>query len=455
MRTMIYGLLALAPLPFASARPSWQWLWVAVVGALVFLYVIKNWHHRGRKVPRSLSLAFWLGGLFVAWGFAQISSLFDGSLGVSIKAVDQLIADLGSISVAPHKTISNATFFLSHGAFFWLVFAYCDRRIRSVQLLRFCGIVVALYAVYGFIIFVSGNESVLWYKKWASFGSLTSTFVNRNSFAAFAGLGLQCLIAYAYYWLQDELMEGRTGRELYRHVIETVIARAWWLPLGIVLTAIAILLTNSRGGFGSVAIAVFLLILLSSSSYQRVRSVFRRFFGSVTVLAMVVGLFALSGEMLESRLQMDTTFDQRFIVYPLVVEAIMDRPLTGFGLGTFDDVFRIYRDQNVTIYFDRAHNDYLELAVTAGIPAAAMLVLAFVNFVAFLIGRLKFGAQHRAFIALGITSSIQLGLHSLVDFPLQIPAISYMWCAILAASVALAHRCEKASGIPSEIHRRD
>ncbi len=34
MRTIIYGLLALAPLPFASARPAWQWLWVVVISAL-------------------------------------------------------------------------------------------------------------------------------------------------------------------------------------------------------------------------------------------------------------------------------------------------------------------------------------------------------------------------------------------------------------------------------------
>ncbi len=444
MRTIIYGLLAFAPLPFASARPTWQWLWVVVVGALVLLYLLKNWKHTPHRVPKSLSLAFWMGGLFVAWGFAQASSLFGGDLGVSVEAVDQLIVDLGSISVAPHKTISNATFFLSHGAFFWLVFVYCDRRIKSVQLIRFCGIVVAIYAIYGFIIFVSGNETILWYEKWASFGSLTSTFVNRNSFAAFAGLGLQCLIAYAYYWSQDELTEGRSGRELYRHVIETGINKAWWLPLGIVLTAIAILLTNSRGGFGSVAVAVLLLILLSPHSYQRTGNIVRRFFGFATILALGVGLFELSGEILATRLQVDATFDQRFKVYPLIVEAIIDRPLTGFGLGTFDDIFRIYRDENVTIYFDRAHNDYLELAVTAGIPATTILILAFFIFVAFLFTRLGVGAQYRALIALGITSSVQLGLHSFVDFSLQMPAISYMWCAILAASLAIARRSERA-----------
>lgn len=104
-----------------------------------------------------------------------------------------------------------------------------------------------------------------------------------------------------------------------------------------------------------------------------------------------MGLSAIRGETLEQRLQLDTAFEQRFDVYPLIVEAIMDRPLTGFGLDTFDDVFSIYRDENITVWFDRAHNDYLELAMTAGIPAAA-LILAFIVVVAFLVGRLSLGA---------------------------------------------------------------
>ena len=444
VRLMIYTLLALAPLPLASVRPTWQWLWVAFVGLAVLVYVIQTWRQSPPRLPKYLSTAIVIVGFFVLWSFAQASTFFGSGVPISIDAVDHLLGALNSLSVDPQKNVSNAAFFLSHLVFFYLVFSFCSRRAKAVQLLRFCGILVAIYAAYGFVNFVSGNDTILWFEKWAYRSSLTSTFVNRNSFAAFSGLGLQCLIAYAFFWMQNELIEGRSGRELYRDIIEAMVTKAWWLPLAIVLTAIALLLTNSRAGFGSVAIATLMLIIISPNTYQRSGGLGRRLAGYGFLVAVAAGLFGLSGEMLETRLQADASFDQRFSIYPLALDAIADRPWTGFGLGTFDDVFRLYRDETITAYFTRAHNDYLELALTAGIPAAVLLLIACMILVQFLVQRLRFGVQYRSFIALGITCSAQLGLHSLVDFSLQMPAVSYLWCAILAASVALAYRCELA-----------
>ncbi len=161
------------------------------------------------------------------------------------------------------------------------------------------------------------------------------------------------------------------------------------------------------------------------------------------VIAVAAGLFALSGDALDQRLQGGATLDARFTAYPHMVQAIMDQPLTGFGLGTFDEVFRVYRGPDVTIYFDRAHSDYLEIAMNAGIPAATILVIACGLPLITLFSALKHGAQYRSFIALGITVTMQLGLHSLVDFSLQMPAVSYTWVAVVAASMAIAIHCKK------------
>ena len=443
MRLLIYGLIALAPLPLASARPVWQLLWVATVGIMAIVHLFNTVRAPTVKWPSSILWAFSLVGLFVLWGFSQALLPVGDAASIGILPVDQFLAQSGKTSVDPTKTIANVIFYLSHFVFFILVYAFCTKRAKTVQLIRFCGVIVGIYATYGFIIFVSGGETILWLKKWASRGSLTSTFVNRNSFAAFAGLGLQCLIAYAYFWVQAELPEGRTGRELYRHILETVLTKAWWLPLAIILTATALLLTHSRGGGVSVMIAVFMLLILSPSSYRRAGPNWGTLFGTIIAVAIVVGLFSLSGKVLEGRLIQDASLDQRFLVYPIILDAIANQPLTGFALGNFDDVFRLYRDETISSYFDRAHSDYLELALTAGIPATALIIVAMAVLLGFLTNSLRVGIQYRSFIALGVTATIQLGLHSLVDFSLQIPAVSYMWCAILAASAALAARCKK------------
>jgi O-antigen ligase len=446
-RFFLYLILATSPLPFASARPAWQWLWVVVVGLAAVWYSIGGARKALKESLAPLKLPLALLFLFVGWGFLQSAGLNWGLASTDIEAVNSLLLANGAISINQSVTVSNAVFFLSHIVFFVLVYLASNRRQYSVEILRFCGACVAVYATYGFIVYVSGNDTILWFEKWTNYSSLTSTFVNRNSFAAFAGMGLQCLIAYAIYWSFEELTEGRTGREKVRHILETMLIKAWWLPLAIFVTVSALLLTSSRAGFASTAVAVFLLLVMSPNRYgEKVNLVKAGSYGAV-ILGLAIAAFSLSGDILDSRLQVDASLDQRFIAYPYIIEAIGDRPLVGFGLGTFEEVFRFYRGPDVTIYFDRAHSDYLELAMTAGIPATVAFLLACLLPIIMLVRSLKYGAQYRSLIAVGMTVSIQLALHSLVDFSLQMPAVSYMACAIIASSIALAYRCRSAAGV--------
>ncbi len=424
---LIYGLIALAPLPLASARPAWQWLWVLVAATAAVVYLAQA--RRVRPIGSSLAFTIAISGtcVFVLWGFLQALIPMGAGAVFDISSVDNILSASGVISVYPAKTLSNAIFFLSHLVFFSLVYQFCSRREKAVNFIRFCGIVGGLYAAYGFIVFVSGNDTILWFEKWTSPNSLTSTFVNRNSYAAYVGLGLQCLVAYAFFWAQDELAEGRTGRELYRHVFETMLTKAWWLPLAILLCAVALMLSNSRVGFGSVAVAIFLLFLLTPSRYGGIKNGWGSLLRAATIVVVGVGVFSLSGEMLDQRLQSDASFGQRFSIYPIVMDAVSNRPFVGYGLGTFEDVFRAFRDDTIDSYFVRAHSDYLEVALGAGIPAAVLLVASIAALLFQLITSLKFGNQYRSFIALGITASVQLASHSVVDFSLQIPAVSYLW----------------------------
>lgn len=442
MRWMLYLLLALSPLPLASARPVWQWLWVTFVGVLFLTQFVTKRKHKKIKLPATLNASFVMVLIFVGWGLIQAWAPIGANLQSSLAPVSMRLEQLATISVSPARTLSVSIFFLSHALFGYSVFRYIEHRADGVQLVRFCGLVSLAYAAYGFTVYVSGNETVLWYEKWASFGALTSSFVNRNSYSAFAGLGLQCLTAYAIFWTQDELSENRKGRELYRHILETIIQKAWWLPIAILVTATVVILTHSRAGFLSAALAVFALAILSPNRYQRTVHFRKSLVGYSAVLATAVGLFYMSGELLDARLQGETSNNLRFQNYPYVIAAIQDRPILGYGLGAFDNVHLTYRVPDDLGWFSRAHSDHLELVHTAGTPAAVWLVIALLSPVVFLLRQLKFGLQYRTFIALGITTSLQFAIHSAVDFSLQMPAVSYLWVAILATSSAMAYRCK-------------
>jgi len=445
-RLTIYVLLALVPLPFGSARPGWQWLWVLMVGLLALGHTFLARKYSRISLPPAIKVAFGLMSAFIAWGLFQASPLFEVVGSMASLPIDAQLPDMVGNRMHGDPAMAVTMYFLAHLLFFYLVFRYCTDADKAIKLLRFCGIVAFLYAAYGFIIYVMGNDYVLWYEKAGNPGtrSLTGTFINRNNFAAFLGIGLQCLVAYAYlYFRQSFRSQGLTGRHLYRYIIETVVSRAWWLGLGILLIATALLLTQSRGGVASVSAATFLLMILAKRRGTRGGFRVRTLASYGAMLLFAVGLFALSGDNLESRLTSDTGMNDRFVMYPLVVDAIVDAPLTGTGLGTFSEVFATYRTEEVSPFFLRAHSDYLELALTAGIPAAILVFIACLMPAVYLLRNLGSSDEHRCFIALGVSVSMQIGLHSLIDFPLQVPAISYFTCAVLAATVAVAARTNK------------
>lgn len=434
MRLFLFMFLLVLPLPLASARQSWLWLWVVSIGILAIWtnLGIRKSRRNKKAVLESIITTMLL--ITIAWAGLQ-AFLIESFLHIATLP--------SSIAASTSQTLAFAIVLLSHFLLLKIVPIINEHRQQGLALVRFVGVVVGVYALYGFIVFVTGNDHVLWYEKWASPGALTSTFVNRNSFAAYAGIGLQCLITYSFFWVRNEFASEFTGRRRIRHMLETMITRAWWLPLSIILVFTALLLTNSRAGFASTAIASFLLLLLSSANPQKEGGVLRRL--SMPLLVLLVGgaIFALSGEVLEGRLQADAMLDRRFMAYPVIIDAIMERPWTGYGLGSFEDVWRAIRPQEFPGYWARAHSDYLELALTAGIPATLVFLSAFVAILVQLTRALKYGGIYRPFIALGISVIIQIGLHSLVDFPLQIPAVSYTWVAVIAASLMIAHRCQQ------------
>lgn len=62
------------------------------------------------------------------------------------------------------------------------------------------------------------------------------------------------------------------------------------------------------------------------------------------------------------------------------MDYIFDRPFLGSGPDTFDKVFKMSREEasyhfgSPAIFVDKAHNEYLQIAVTLGFPALIFYV---------------------------------------------------------------------------------
>ncbi len=108
-------------------------------------------------------------------------------------------------------------------------------------------------------------------------------------------------------------------------------------------------------------------------------------------LIMLITVSVSFGDLLAARIDaLGFQSAERVAVYGATWTSIMDRPWLGFGYGTFEHVFPMYRDAGAGRVgtWDKAHNTYLEVLQGLGIPGAVLLFLA----VGALIWRCLYGA---------------------------------------------------------------
>jgi len=342
----------------------------------------------------------------------------------------------GSITINRSQTAIALIRLLTVGAVFWLYLQLCrspQRAYRSVQVVAFVGVAYAIYGIVSFCVFPG---TILWFPKTAYLDSITSTFINRNSYATYAGVGLVCALGVGL----SEYFRGAAaaGRSLARQgaafVAATVGPAGAWLAAAFVL-AMALVLTGSRGGIlASIAgIVAFALLVL-----MRGRSA-RAGLGLFTALAAVgIAIFTFGDFFAARLLYLSVDATDRVAVYRLTLLSVLDSPWTGFGHGTFSTVFSMYRDLSVSPVgmWDKAHNTYLEIIQGLGIPAAAL----FFAMLLFLVARCAYAALTRRSSStaplVAASASVIVGLHSFVDFSMQMQAVALTWTALLGAGMA-------------------
>jgi O-antigen ligase len=341
----------------------------------------------------------------------------------------------GAVSISPPATWTALLRLLTYGCAFWLALQTCRSPKRAELAVLLISMMTAAYSAYGFAAYLSGDETILWFKKWAYLGSLTGTFVNRNSFATFVGLGLLCSLAFIVRRMVHASGSPRSSAADLAGGLSTGLFAAMGAAT---LQATALLLTQSRGGLLSLLCAVFAFFVGIIVKSHRARRWKMAGFGLLLgILAMAT---LVSGGGIADRMQRLVLSDadqlDRINIYGSTLKAIGDRPFLGFGYGTFEDAFKVYRSDEIRLYFDKAHNTYLQAAMELGIPAAVALIGA----VAALAFRSAAGLRRRrslfVYAWLGAAASLLVGMHALIDFSAQIPAVAVLYGTILGIGCA-------------------
>ena len=442
-RTLV-AMVLLAPLPF-GAVPAWAWSALACgVGVLLFGWGLLT--VTGRLAVALPPLRLWWAavpfGLAMGWAVFQTLPFSPPSLHHPLwrNAAETLgTAYAGAISLDPVASRESVVRIATYAGIFWLALQLGRDPERARRMLLAVAMGCAGYALYGLGVQFSGANTILWFDKTAYHDVVTASFVNRNSFATFAGLGLLCTAAL----LREELSRTGSGasdaKERLRHLMSERPVRKGALIGGGLALAVALLLSESRAGVAASGLA--LLVFFSILAVRRSASI-RSVLGVASVLALAVAaLLALSGEGIERRLwSAESDWQARSEIGERTREAIRNAPILGTGLGTFESVYRVYRSGQIGPRVDRAHNDYLELALELGVPAAACLIGTLVAVALACVIGVFVRRRDAGLSAVGFSACVLVGTHALVDFSLQIPAVAATFALVLGAATAQSWR---------------
>jgi O-antigen ligase len=222
-------------------------------------------------------------------------------------------------------------------------------------------------------------------------------------------------------------------------VVDRIWRMTWPLIVAMAILATAIMLTASRAGavttligLGALCSVIFLTPRLRPFSPRGLL---------IAGVVLVVLLVILSGDRTASRIFIGLDVeDERFKMLAGVLQAIRDFAFTGTGLGSFEDAFRFYRAGDLQNHFAQAHNDIFENVMELGMPAAAGLLIAIGLLVMTCWRELRARRRGAIFPCIAVAVSLQVGLHSLLDFSLQVPAVVIAYGLLLACGLTRTDR---------------
>jgi len=340
----------------------------------------------------------------------------------------------GSISVDRDLTALALLRLMTSASVFWLALQLCQDSERARWLIWSVIGIGALYAAFGLLSvgFLHGRV----FAEQAPTKLVRSTFVNQNHYVTFAGITLIAAVGTILRIYRQQLTQtGRHWGLKIAAMIETTGGKAAvQLALAFVILA-ALMFTGSRGGIVATALGVFGLFVLNVG---RTKSRNDALLLSFAALIVVVGFFGFSDVVVGRITERGLSDQGRPAVFILTIKSILSAPLLGLGYGTFSSAFPFFRDNSVSIvgFWDKAHDTYIEIFQGLGLVFGAMLIAS----VAVLVFDCLKAAmkQKRAATIPAIAAGVSLlvGAHALIDFSLQIQAVTLTYMAVLGAGVA-------------------
>lgn len=437
--------MALPDLNNLKTKSADKWLFNIYIGLLIWLPIPLGSHRLW-----SVSLFnFIVSTLVVCWCWllmnqrVSITSSFKKAwLVIAAFTVSQAWVFISGLvlnhSVGGSFDPSRSFHQLIHGvalvSFFCLTLLLLTSRKR-IKIVVFTFVVSGLMqAVYGGLMTLTGVEYVLFLPKESYRGLATGTFINRNHLAGYLELCLAIGIGFMIASLNDKTAVN--WRDTGRRVLTGLLSSKARVRVSLIIMVAALVMTHSRMGntafFASLSITGVIALLLSRhASRATVILLISLIVIDLTVVGTFFGMEKVVNRLENTSLSTSTRDDVNVYAF----ELLEDHWLTGTGVGSFYGVFPEYRHEDVgNTYYNHAHNDYMQFAIEFGVigflPLFVAVCVTFV--VALRAQRLRRDSLMRGLSFSTLMGVIAFGIHSTVDFNLQIPANAASFMVLLA-----------------------
>jgi len=294
---------------------------------------------------------------------------------------------------------------------------------RLARAVAWSGLVVSVIAV-----IVRASRTTLIYGIWSS-GFVSEPygpFINRNHMGTWLVMALPLVIGYVFARVD------RLGGE--RPASAGIDAPMIWLVGAACAMFTAAIVSLSRSAaLGIAAAGVFGASVALKRRGPAARWVLAGAVLSATIVLSIPKAMELAGRFQDSK---TTATWARLQIWRETLPIVHDFALTGTGLGSFSTAMLVYQRSDRTLFFNQAHNQYLQLAAEGGVLLLLPLSCAAVLFATAAGRALAADRSSMFWIRAGASAGIVGVLtQSLWETGLRLPANGLLFAALCAVAV--------------------
>lgn len=411
----LLAIVAVAVVPLGGNRP---FVWGATglgLAVISLAYAVAGWW-RSAPLP-DWRWETWLFALFLVLAIGQLLPI-----GSSLSLGGTTI-DMATLSLSPTDSVLSLLTWAQYGVVFAFASLAGSGRRRSCWVLEALFWIACAQAAIGLVSLFAAGDTVLGAAKVQYQGYATGTFVNRNSFATYVAAAIPIGIAILAAPAPD-------GDPIKRRWVNS--ARG----AGLLLLVAALIASGSRMGLVAGAVgAVFAVVLALATGAGRGKA---RIVIAVAVCAGVV-VAGFGAPLFQRIVEPSDDIANRLTLYGQVWDAILARPLLGYGGGSFGTVFPVFQHAPLPgeLIWQQAHSTYLALWFEYGLILGSIPILIVAGLWLSCMLQLFRRGANRVLLAT-VTAVPVFALHSAVDFSLEIHAIALMMTALLGLGTGVA-----------------